>query len=542
MFYLLKKEDANVLKNKSIKKSAEFFVDELAFFDAFCEICEHQEKLTGYCFDDDGNLSLDGVCFFIKTYASEFNFKSLDLSLDYLKILYYFIASHSQNKQTVERDVLANEILFYKNANQKDYDEAKKQIEKADKKYKSSLEKFEKTNNSYAKKFVWSNVLEIFSILSLVLACFAAIVPMWLFSFGLWGVKKFIIYLVAIIICEIVLYVEFKIFSNYLKNAAKETAYELQSLKKDKDSKKNEVEKLKQGSHLIFVENYEYCRLFSKSEIEKVFKLNDIFKLENKNEKDSPKTCLEIAEKNKHCQEKIYEIVETILTTDAKDVGKLDNILRQIEKRNYLKFNKLVKASFVAQLAKNAAASQNWALEGGKSAEEIVCEAKNIFEKQKFYVTNDFDENLLINCNQFLKTFYLKKPRRYNLKNISDESSFLSMKNQYISSFWVKSQDKTTGEIKLENVLPKYFELKFDIIKSRLYCASLDEKTYLGLCSVIEKTQKEQTQATAKKQIRKTTRKSAKTKGEMVLVDIDDENVLCTIDGRIMKGFKFSKL
>ena len=63
----------------------------LAFYDAYENLMsQNVSKLPAYCYKK-GQFYLEGICLFFKDYASELGFESVRLSLEYLKILYYYL-------------------------------------------------------------------------------------------------------------------------------------------------------------------------------------------------------------------------------------------------------------------------------------------------------------------------------------------------------------------------------------------------------------------------------------------------------------------
>ena len=94
---LIDKRDKDILSSSSFPQNAMLYKDMIAFCDAYTKFLSiEREMLPNYCFKD-GKLYLDGLCLMIKDYCFEFDFETLDLTIDYLKTLYYAIASLSSD-------------------------------------------------------------------------------------------------------------------------------------------------------------------------------------------------------------------------------------------------------------------------------------------------------------------------------------------------------------------------------------------------------------------------------------------------------------
>ena len=108
MFKLLKSEDKFVLDNANFAKNAILYKDMLCFYEAYSQIQENQDKLPNFCYIKNNVLCLEGVCLLMKMYATEFKFETLKLTLDYLKVLYFAIASYAENDD-VDREIIIKE-------------------------------------------------------------------------------------------------------------------------------------------------------------------------------------------------------------------------------------------------------------------------------------------------------------------------------------------------------------------------------------------------------------------------------------------------
>lgn len=114
MIRLIKKADSKIVSELKFDENAAFFKDALAFYDAYSQLSNRsRSELPNFCFSGDNKLLLDGMCLLIKELAAEFPFASLHLSVDYLKILYYYIASLSGTGEFPERKVIEDRFSKY---------------------------------------------------------------------------------------------------------------------------------------------------------------------------------------------------------------------------------------------------------------------------------------------------------------------------------------------------------------------------------------------------------------------------------------------
>ena len=148
MFNLIKEEDYDVLADSNFAKNAIFYKDMIAFCNAFEVLTEKKEELPNFCFLHTKELCLEGLCLLMKMYATEFKFETIKLSLEYMKILYYAVASYSEDRKTVDKEKLINEFSQYREAS---YSYCKKHKDEVELKEKD-LAKKEEVHENMLKK------------------------------------------------------------------------------------------------------------------------------------------------------------------------------------------------------------------------------------------------------------------------------------------------------------------------------------------------------------------------------------------------------
>ena len=111
MFSVIDIEDSKIMANSRFVKNAVLYKDMLAFFDLYEKImAAKKNELPNFVFLPKGGYCLEGICLIAKNYASELGFETLNLSLEYLKTIYYTIASFAGENGKVEKQHLINEF------------------------------------------------------------------------------------------------------------------------------------------------------------------------------------------------------------------------------------------------------------------------------------------------------------------------------------------------------------------------------------------------------------------------------------------------
>lgn len=568
MFKLINKSDVNVFSNNIFLKNADFFKDSIAFFDAYSQLCEAKKQdIPNYCLFNNQEFCLEGVCLFFKTYATEFSFKTLDLTIDYLKTIYYSIASLSKNGETVERDLLVNEFLIYKDANEKYFNTVKNELEKAEKKYKSTKSNYDEIDGVYKKYMLTTKSLKIFSIIAFVLSFILAMIPVALYYAKILILKTAIVYVVGIVIIGLTIFVECKFLSKYYLKLAKENAYSSQIIKKELDEALMIFKELSLNSGRIFSENYEYQKSIGDVDFGEKIAFCDILKMASNNSDFKLNSKKEILKTDINQQNDIYEFVDKISMIEPFDVGRFENIYLQIEKEDYLKFNKLVRYVFLNKFIENAEISKKWKLNlDNRLVNPFGFDIINLLKTAVAYNANRDQKFEISSFDSFNYVKYSRKNKNLNLKNAVDENSFYLLKAEYVKHFYdyellkeerelfeskLKNNRKISNLLKRANKIPRYIELKLSLIKNRLICNSLGESDFENIIKIINQYENavecKNDLLTEKQKVLLTeiTKENEKLFNILILCevrDLDNDEVLCTVQGQTIKGYKFSNI
>jgi len=551
MFKLINASDAKVFSGSKFIKNAEFFKDSLAFFDAYSALCEKNfEEIPNYCLFQNKNFCLEGVCLFIKNYASEFEFSTIDLSIDYLKTLYYAIAALSDDGEVVVRDVVVNEFLVYKETNKKYHKNIIKEYDRTEKKYNDDLNIYNKTNNKYAKYFMSARIVDIFATLVIIFSLFFAIFPVAFYFSGKILLKSMIVYVVATVLIGIILRFEFKMIMRYLSNIASEEAYSLQTLKKNKNESFAAFNDIQTKFSKVLCEHYEYNNNIVELEFAKKLSFDDVLALAKKNDIKSFNIKRDVLKIDEKQQEHIFEILDRILAVEPANEGRFENLYNEILANDYLKFNNLIKFNFLNKFIEIANVTNRWHLVmKDAQVEPFDVDVKMLVDESIIFVPNNKTESLNIDLGMFFKTKYAKKLKNLNLKNIKDENSFYQVKLENFSRFFVKN--KKDDKLK-NNKLPKLINLRLKIIKNRIMSNTLGDDMFFKVREIVKNYEKtihigdlddvddEQLLLDEKTNENKEFVRALFECDE--IRDLGNDEVLCIVGEKSFRGFKFSNI
>lgn len=504
MFKLINKEDAKVFSSSMFIKNADFFKDEIAFFDAYSNICERDIKeLPNYCVFQSKKLCLEGVCLFIKTYASEFSFKTIDLSIDYLKTLYYAIAAMSADGEVVEKDVVLNEYLVYKDTNEKQFAAINSKLSKIEKSHHENMSKFEKKNNRYAKCFVAEKVLNIIAIVAIILSFAGAVIPVALYYAQRIAINKMLMIAGGILLIGLIVKFELNLIAKYLSDVAMEDAYSLQTLKKNKDETFVILNDIMEKNSKMLCEHYEYSKGLDENIIESRLSFDQILKLAAQRHIMSFNIRADVLKIDQQQQKEVYDIVDRLANVNPNEIGRLENIYNDIISKDYLNYNNLIRYSFLNKFIENAKETKRWRLDlGGVQTNPFDIDAKEIAESQIAYLPNENETMLASRLNMFFDTKFAKKKKGLQLRNIKNEISYNVVKMEYINHFYDYAKIKDSDEHFFENIegkasqlsaelkdvakqIPTYINIKLSLIKNRIISNTLGNQEFAKIKEIL---------------------------------------------------------
>lgn len=506
---LINKNDKDVISSAGFIKNAVFYKDLIAFYDAYNNLMQQKvSKLPAYCYKK-GTYYLEGICLLFKDYASELGFESVRLSLDYLKVLYYTIASYSTDGSLPERDLLISEFNVYKKASIELAVSSSSELEEAKSKFAENKKDYEKTQNSYSKNLVFARLLEGFST---VIAVITVIVAM--LSYTCYFMGKFTM-LTATIGAIIVLVVGFGIFglmrllAKRKQNNANGINYSLQGKKKKKDNEELEYTKVLEKFNKINSEKYEYNSSFANElkKFAKTLEFEEVIERANEYKMLSYNMKLDLNNLFETQEQEIKEIIEVInsVTNPENSEKDFEKIYQEISSKDWLYFNNEVRFEFIKRMADVSEFTYNYTVKvKGKKINPFGISVKALSKEPIVYLRSNDDLFISATLDKFLSTKYIKNTKTLELKGLKSSDALKRVKMEFASHFFdyestikynnlfhaTKLHDgiKIPADI-IENnrKVPTYVYMKLKLIEARLGLSNSEASTIKQLASLVEK-------------------------------------------------------
>ena len=469
---LIDKNDYKVMKNTKFVKNAVFYKDMFAFYDAYSFIANLKPaKLPNYCVLKNNKLSLEGICLVMQNYSSELGFESLKLTLEYLKVLYYTIASYSNNEFMPEKKLIEDEFNAYKNASEELSRSERAKYEEKLKEYQNVKSDFDKTSSEYAKKIIGSRISSGLAVVLLILSFFAGMFP---FVFYYFEMLSFVLTCVTAGACVVVgfaVYMLLKKYSEKLESDSSGLLYVIQNKKKAKNQAYDAMNEFKARYAKIASEKYGYNNSFSKEiqkfssklSMEEVLKKASEYKLLSYNFKVDIET-LFINQENE-----VNQVLSRIESADrASDYQKyLAECYSNIKSKDWLYYNNQIRLAFIKKFAEISEKTFNWRLE--LSGEKINPFGINIKEMAKEQVTFlNSEDSLFISASldSLLKNNYIKSLSWLKLKNLNNSVAIKNAKAEFMLHFFDYDKTKIYDNLFYDKKLSDGAKISNDIIES----------------------------------------------------------------------------
>lgn len=509
MFSLIKSDDKKVMANSRFVKNAVFYKDLFAFFEAYEKLmAEDKKKLPNFCVLPNGKYCLEGICLFMKLYASELGFETLRLSLDYLKVIYFTIAGYSEDGKVVEKTLIEREFNEYKKASVKVVAEAKKEIDKKQKEYNAQKEKYEKLANKHARNLVVSKFYGVFKIVAFVMAFFGAMLPFTFHFLGKLSLTTAIISSAIVLVCGLGVFVLFKVLASKTETNSNDAAYILQTVKKERDAAFAEYKEVRNNANKIVSEKYEYLHSFAD--------VLDLF--------SNKLTFAEVLERATEYRLISYNIVHDIkrlFTSQQKDVfdicheiaaisfsenanKELTNLYEEISESDWLYFNNEVRFSFLKKFVEVSEKNYVWTIDIGESKfAPFGVDIRSIAKEEVAYLNSKDELFVASSIDKFLNTKYARDLRTFELKGNTNAELLKTIKVEYIDHFYSyeKVKDfnnlfydkkltegvKVTDDVLVENEkIPTHAYLKIKLLESNIGLGNSDSAAIKQIASEIE--------------------------------------------------------
>ena len=469
MVALLNKNDNSVLSKDGFVKNAVFYKDMFAFYDAYVMIMEkNTDELPGYVFYKEKYI-LEGICLFMKNYASEFGFETMHLTLDYLKVLYYTIASYSKDENIPERTVFEEEFAEFKATADALYESAFLEYQIQDRAYSKAKNEFDKKTNKFAKNLVWSKLLLLSSVILMIVGFVSAMVP---FTFYFWNKLDLAITAVISSACFITgtgASCVCKFFSKKLGAISGENEYEIQQKKRSKDGFLETSKELYLKLAKIAAERYECHNSlsekiseFKKSEpIEKIFEKASEYKILSYNIKVDISN---IFESQNEDEKDMVANIQTLHQNSSQ--ADLSRVYLAIKEKDWLYYNNEIRYEYIKRFMLFAENTKEWALDiAGKKIEPFGIKIKNLCKEKVAFLRSENDLFVTLAYSDLLKTNLIKNSSIIKTKTIDSAEKFRHAKMEYLSHFFSYEKTKKFNNLFSETKIKDGVKVTDEILK-----------------------------------------------------------------------------
>ena len=490
MFNLIKEEDYEVLAGSNFAKNAMFYKDMLAFCNAFDEVTSDPSKLPNFCFLHTKELCLEGICLLIKMYATEFKLETIKLSLEYLKILYYAVASYSKDGKTVNKDDIIAEFEQYRKASIDFCNEHKEEITSQENEHKEKIEKHkEMLKKSDVKKTTAKTfnalyiIMFVFSFMGLAFPALCAIYET--FSTGvLWGMS------IGILVVGISISYALKFVSKKLARAADDMAYEAQVFKKGIEEDEQKIKNLKDQYNKILCEKYEYKWYFTAIfshygttlPVDEILRRAKMYRLLTYNVVHDVKNLF------RSQQEEIDELVAEIenLSYTADYQAEFADIYKRIMNQDWLYFNQQVRLHYIKKFTDICEKSHVWKLEyNDDEIDPFEVDVRGLSRENVAFLKASDRKFVTAKLIDFMQTSYVKNLRELEFTGNYTAESLKTLKSNYLRTFYIHEvmQVESNGSFAISDVnleeaerIPTYISLKFRLIENAVGLGNSDAR------------------------------------------------------------------
>lgn len=472
MFKLLKPDDKSFLNNANFVKNAVFYKDMMCFYEAYRKICENKEKLPNFCFAKKDELCLEGICLLIKMYASEFRFETLKLTLDYLKILYYTVASYADGDEVDKEDII-KEIDEYREASFKYCAEQREIVEskqKAVKNQENEIKTKLKKSQSQKKN---GTAISIFAIAFLVLSVLGISAPVLLMNFKpdnklLFGIS------IGAVVFGLILGIILKIVGKRLLNMSSDLVFHTQNLKKEHETAVQELSDLQIKYYKIYCEKYEYKTSFTEifSRYSRLLTIDEIIAKASKYKMLSYNMVYDINRLFKTQQKEISEIVSDIENISL-GVGykeSFERIYSRVLEQDWLYYNSEIRLNFLKRFTDIGERDYDWKLMvNGKKISPFDVDIREVSREMVAFSSAQDRKMITAPLSEIVKTKYFKNLDQLNFKNGYSIDELKKVKANYLKHFYdFKIANKLTNVFydKKENQKIRNLEMPIEVLES----------------------------------------------------------------------------
>lgn len=439
MFTLLKLEDKNVLKDSNFVKNAIFYKDMLCFYNAYETLMEQKDKLPNFCFKGSGEFCLEGLCLIMKMYATEFKFETLKLSLDYLKVLYYAIASYAED-DSVDSEIIIAEFDSYRLASEKFCEEQQNEVIEKKTELKTKNKEVKDKSKTIISMQSWSKALKVTAWVLMVLSALGISAPILVMASYTANSTQFILSVIGVVVGFVLAFASF-IISKKLSAHAYDLTHHVQNLKKNLETQSAQFNEIQAKFYRIFCEKYEYSMYFAElfSRFTKTLSIDQIIEKAHEYRLLSYNMVYDINRIFKSQQKEIEEIIadiETILVTDDYQY-EFGRIYTAINEQDWLYYNAEVRYHFLKKFADFAEREHKWKLNFGDAKVNPFDVDVKALSREKIAFTKANDSKLIQSTvSELVQTKYFKSLEDLNFTNGYSVDVLKRVKSSYLTHFY----------------------------------------------------------------------------------------------------------
>ncbi len=439
MFNLLKSDDKFVLDNTKFVKNAVLYKDMLCFYEAYRLIMECKDDLPNFCYSTNKEVCLEGICLLIKMYATEFKFETLKLTLDYLKILYFAVASYTDG-DSVDHDAIAIEFDDYRRASMEFCNEQREEVEEKQKAVNASNKEIKQKLAKSRKMEKQGKILSVLSIVMLILSVLAISAPVLCTNY-LPDNKILLWVSVSAVVVGFVLTIIFKIVGKKLLNTSSDMAFHVQNLKKNNVVSANELAQMQAKYYKVFCEKYEYKTSFSElfSRYTNVLTIDEILEKAKSYKILTYNLVSDISKLFKSQQKEVNLIAQDLEGINfAGDYKKeFASIYTRICEQDWLYYNAEVRIHFLKKFTDIGEKDFDWKLEiAGKKVNPFDVRIRELSREMVAFSYEKDKKMVSAPLADLLKTNYFKSLEQLNFRNGYTVEELKKVKANYLKHFY----------------------------------------------------------------------------------------------------------
>lgn len=514
MLKILNEEDKTVLGSANFTKNAVLYKDLIAFCEVYDKILDSQGKLPNFCFDTNGKLCVEGVCFLMKMYATEFGFETLKLTLDYLKILYYTMASFADDDGVVQELDIEEEFYEYKAAGAEFCDKKKEEVNAEQarlKQLKNSINAQSMKSVSMEKRAATCKVLAIVLCVLSVLGISGALLVFFATSASSFAFIASVCLVVLGFLVSVILLFRRK----SLLNHASDMSYHVKNLKKELNDKLLMFDAVQLKYHKVFCEKNEYDVCFSSrlSTLAKPLPFEEILSKANAYSLLSYNVPYDIARLFKTQQREIDLMISNISSVTLADGGvdELSAIYNEILQQDWLFYNAEIKYHFLKKFVDLADKNFDWKIElNGEKINPYNISIRELLHENIAFSEDGGKKIILANLSDFTKTKYFNSLDEMGFNDGFSVDSLKKVKSNYLSHFYnlnalegenvliQKGGKFSAGKVDLNGFerIPTLVNLKLKVLESDAGLGNSDAKVITNIADSLFAEEKQNIQET----------------------------------------------